>query len=72
MTKGEGVKFFENLMTSFMDGLKDEWGFVYPQSDGTFRGTGVVGDVFSGKTPLAVTAVDIIIERDHPHITSSL
>ena len=55
-----------------MNGLKDEWGFVYPQSDGTFRGTGVVGDVFSGKTPLAVTAVDIIIERDHPHITSSL
>ena len=30
-----------NFSTLLYKNKKDEWGFVYPQSDGTFRGTGI-------------------------------
>ena len=39
------------------------WGFVDVQDDGTLKGSGMVGDVFSKKVDLAMTAVAMLYDR---------
>ena len=39
------------------------WGFVYPQNDGTFEATGIVGDLFFDKVDMVVAPLAIFYRR---------
>ena len=39
------------------------WGYIYPQPNGSYVGTGLIGDVFFGKADIAVAPLTYIIER---------
>ena len=39
------------------------WGFVYPQNDGTFEATGIVGDLFFNKVDMVVAPLAIFYRR---------
>ena len=42
---------------------KVAWGFVYPQSDGSYKGTGMVGDLFFGRVDMVVASMAMIHQR---------
>ena len=39
------------------------WGFIYPQSNGSFRGTGIVGDLFFKRADIVVAPLGIFLSR---------
>ena len=43
-----------NFSTLLYKRKKESWGFIYPQSNGTFTGTGMVGDIFFQRADLIV------------------
>ena len=56
----------QNLLnfTSNLNKRKDNgWGFVYPQANGSFHATGMVGDLFFGRADLIVTSLSLLYQR---------
>ena len=56
----------QNLLnfTSNLNKRKDNgWGFVYPQANGSFHATGMVGDLFFGRADLIVTSLSVLYQR---------
>ena len=50
--------------TSNLNKRKDNgWGFVYPQPNGSFHATGMVGDLFFGRADLIVTSLSLLYQR---------
>ena len=41
-----------NFTTLLYKNEEEAWGYIYPQPNGTYRGTGVVGDVFFQRADL--------------------
>ena len=39
------------------------WGYIYPQANGSYVGTGLIGDVFFGKADIAVAPLTYVIDR---------
>ena len=39
------------------------WGYIYPQPNGSYVGTGLIGDVFFGKADIAVAPLTHVIDR---------
>ena len=52
-----------NFSTIQYKNKENAWGMIYPQSNGTFHGTGIVGDIFFKRADLAVAPLTITIER---------
>ena len=42
---------------------KVAWGFVYPQPDGSYKGTGMVGDLFFGRVDMVVASMAMLHQR---------
>ena len=42
---------------------KVAWGFVYPQPDGSYKGTGMVGDLFNGRVDMVVASMAMLHQR---------
>ena len=42
---------------------KTIWGFIYPQSNGSYIGTGIVGDIFFERADIAVAPLAILFKR---------
>ena len=56
----------QNLLnfTSNLNKRKDNgWGFVYPQANGSFHATGMVGDLFFGRADLIVSSLSVLYQR---------
>ena len=46
-----------NFTTLLYKNEEEAWGYIYPQPNGTYRGTGVVGDVFFQRADLGTTII---------------
>ena len=52
-----------NFTTLIFKRKTEAWGFVQEWPNGTFTGSGMVGDIFSKRADLVVTSLSIIPER---------
>ena len=52
-----------NFTTIFYKRKDDEWGYVYPQPDGSIRATGMVGDIYYGRADLVVAGLSLLYKR---------
>ena len=52
-----------NFTTILYKRRKEVWGYVYPLSNGSYVGTGLIGDVFFKKADIAVTSLWYVIDR---------
>ena len=52
-----------NFTTKFFKRKERSWGYVYPQKNGSYVATGMVGDLFFNRADLAVTSLSINPER---------
>ena len=39
------------------------WGYIYPQPNGSYVGTGLIGDIYFGNADIAVAPLTIVIDR---------
>ena len=49
-----------NFSTNLYKRSDDGWGYVYPQANGSFRATGMVGDLFFGRADLVVSSLSMM------------
>ena len=55
-----------NFSTILYKRKQEAWGYVYPQSNGSYIATGIVGDVFLKRVDIAVASLNIDLKRaDH-------
>ena len=54
-----------NFTTILYKRRKIVWGYVYPLSNGSYVGTGLLGDIFFKRADIAVTALWYVIDRAH-------
>ena len=52
-----------NFTIQFYKRKKVAWGFVYPQEDGTYKATGMVGDLFFGRVDMVVASMVMLHQR---------
>ena len=52
-----------NFSTLLYKRKTESWGFIYPQSNGSFIGTGMVGDIFFQRADLIVAPLVILLKR---------
>ena len=52
-----------NFTTILYKRRKEVWGYVYPLSNGSYVGTGLIGDVFFKEADIAVTSLWYVIDR---------
>ena len=55
-----------NFSTVIYKNELPSWGFIYPQPNGTYHGTGIVGDVFFGRADMALPLS--ILSRRAPYV----
>ena len=54
-----------NFSTSLYKRKEAAWGMIYPQPNGTYHGTGMIGDIFFKRADLAVAPLSYVTERAH-------
>ena len=52
-----------NFSTILYKRKKEAWGYVYPQPNGSYVATGIVGDVFFKRVDIAVASLNIDLKR---------
>ena len=52
-----------NFSTTLYKREKEAWGMIYPQPNGSFIGTGIIGDIFFKRADLAVAPLGNVIGR---------
>ena len=52
-----------NFTTLIYKRKEKSWGYIYPQSNGSYIGTGIVGDLFFERADIAIAPLAIILER---------
>ena len=52
-----------NFSTLIFKRKVESWGFVYEQTNGTYHGSGMVGDIFHKKADLVVTGLTMTLDR---------
>ena len=52
-----------NFSTTLYKRKEEAWGMIYPQPNGSFIGTGIIGDIFFKRADLAVAALGNVIGR---------
>ena len=52
-----------NFSTTLYKRKKTAWGSIYPQKNGSYIATGIVGDVFLGRTDIAVSSLVMVLDR---------
>ena len=52
-----------NFTTLLYKRMKKDWGFIYPQENGSYIGTGMVGDIFFKRADLIVAPLGILVKR---------
>lgn len=52
-----------NFTTILYKRKEEVWGSIYPQTNGSFTGTGLTGDIFFGNADIAVAPLNFVIDR---------
>ena len=52
-----------NFTTNLYQRSDNGWGNVYPQANGSFHATGMVGDLFFGRADLIVSSLSVLYQR---------
>ena len=52
-----------NFTTALFRRKAGGWGYVYPQNDGSYKATGMIGDIFFKRADIAVAPLTINLNR---------
>ena len=52
-----------NFTTGLFKRKPGGWGYVYPQNDGSYKATGMIGDIFFKRADIAVAPLTIKLKR---------
>ena len=52
-----------NFTTELYKKKKAGWGYIYPQPNGSYKGTGIIGDIFFKRADIALAPLYVTIDR---------